>query len=360
MADHLSAVFADYPLLYGTQVSIDRTQGDAYRLTNDPICLRQPIGYTIIEATATTRCADGSEMTDRWHHVWDANAPLPDEPALMASLKEFAEKMTAKREADVANEYYCGPIMYEDEAVASTFASSVVSPILIASRTIEGGSGKNSMMLGKRIVDPRLCITQLGSSHSYKGTPLVGSYETDADGRHPVKTELVADGILRHILCGRHPALGCEASTGNERFLDRIGQGLFTHAAAGSISVYASKSQRQSSMHKALAREARKAGLDYAYIVKATDGGKPALYRYDCQTGKETPVRAKEVPLAVKTELMHLTAISGEETVTHLMMNNNRLSIICPKSIIVESIEFNFEPPTPSSAFAVSLPAKAD
>lgn len=360
LADHLSAVFADYPHLYGTQVSIERTQGDAYRLTNDPICLRQPIGYTIVEATASTRCADGSELTDRWHHVWDANAPLPDEAALMASLKKFAEKMTAKREADVANEYYCGPVLYEDEAVASTFASSVANPILIASRTIEEGSGKNSMMLGKRIIDPRLCIAQLGSTHSYNGTPLIGCYKTDADGRHPEKLELVANGILRHILCGRHPAMGCETSTGNERFLDRIGQGLFTHAAAGAIRVYASKTQRQSGMRKALARESRKAGLDYAYIVRATDGGMPALYRYDCQTGKETPVRAKEVPLAVKTELMHLTAISGEETVTHLMMNDNRLSMVCPKSIIVESIEFNFEPPVPSSPFAVSLPAKAD
>lgn len=116
---------------------------------------------------------------------------------------------------------------------------------------------------------------------------------------------------------------------------------MFTHAAPGIIRVYANKPQKQNVMRKVLAKEAKKSGLDYAYIVKAIDGGQPALYRYDCNTSRETLLRAKEVPLAVKTEMMHLTDVSAEETVSNILLDNNKVSLICPKSMIVDNIEFN-------------------
>lgn len=356
MADSLSGVFSAYPELYGTYVTINSETGDAYRLTNEDTDLRLPIGCVAIEAHASVKCADGSEKEDTWRKIYDLHVSQSEMPALKASIRQFAERLNSYRNADSVEEYYSGPVLFEDEAVAMSFANNVISPILLARRSIEEGSGVNSMMVGKRILDSRINISQLGTVKRYNGIDLIGEYDLDADGRKPASVQLVSNGILQQILCGRHPAASASVPTGNERFLDEVSKGLFTHAAPGIIRVYANKPQKQNVMRKVLAKEAKKSGLDYAYIVKAIDGGQPALYRYDCNTSRETLLRAKEVPLAVKTEMMHLTGVSAEETVSNILLDNNKVSLICPKSMIVDNIEFNFETPVSLQPFAVANP----
>lgn len=355
LADTLSAVFCQYPELYDTRVTINNVAGDAYRLTSEGVRLRVPIGSVVIEASATVKCHDGAVVTDNWNHVLSVNSPVPATSTLIAELHEFAKSLTAERNAPAVSEYYSGPVMFEDDAVSQTFCESVITPILMASRTVQDGSGKNSQMYGKRIIDTKISISQLGAADThYAGQPLIGSYAIDADGRAPEQLTVVGNGILRHILCGRHPAVGCKAPTANERFLDNIDKGLHAHAAFGAMRIYASKTRQQQKMRAALAAEARKAGLDYAYIVRAVQGGNLKLYRFDLASGAETLVRAKEVPLAVKTELMHITDISREEKVHNTIVNNNKVSVVAPRSIIVENIEFNFEPQQTEPPFPIA------
>ena len=345
LADQLSHVFTNYPSLYDTQVTIECVAGDAYRITSEGLCLRLPIGFTVIEASAKTKCTDGSEITDRWQSILDVNTPLPNYTELCDKIRKFAEKLQAGADSETVNEYYSGPVLYEGEAVVSTFANHIVKPILIATRSLEEGSGKNSLMLGKRILDNTLQIQQITDVTQHAGTVLIGSYERDADGRIPLSIDLVKDGILRNLLCGRHAAMGCTQSTGNERFMDRVDQGLYTHAAIGTLKISSTKGNKQTALRKLLAKEAKKAGLDYAFIIRSEDGGALALYRYDCNTGHEFRLRAKEVPLAIKTELMHICGVSNEEIVTNMLLDGNKVSIICPRAMVVENLEFHFEAP---------------
>lgn len=355
--DHLSAVFCDYPQLYDTEVHINYLAGDAYRITSEGIRLRLPMGNAIIEATAKTKCTDGSVVHEGWNHQFCLDGTLPDKTSLCAELRSFAEQLVAKREAKALSEYYCGPVMYEDEAATTAFASNVISPVLIAKRSIQEGSGLNSQMHEKRILDTKISITQLAGTDQYKGHPLFGSYSVDADGRTPQSLYVVENGILRNIICGRHPAVGCTTPTGNERFLDNVDQGLFTHASAGVLHITSSKTTPQSKMLSALASEAKKSGLDYAYIVRARNSALQ-LYRYDVKTGTETVLRTKEIPVATKSELLHITHISRDEQVSNFMLSNNNVSLIAPKSFIVENIEFNFMTPDAEPSFPIANPSE--
>ena len=159
IADRLSAVFTDFPILYDTQVTIENVAGDVYRLTNEPVDMRLPIGYTRIEAHAKAKCNDGSVIDDYWYTLLDVAATAPNEELLIAEIKAFASQLAEKRQAEAINEYYSGPILYEDEAVATSFVNNVVKPILVAKRTLQDGSGTNSMRSGKRILDAEIQIS---------------------------------------------------------------------------------------------------------------------------------------------------------------------------------------------------------
>lgn len=358
LANKLSAVFCDYPMLYDTQIAISSISGDAYRHTSDGLNLRLPVGNIILDGIARVKCADGSVITDNWKRVLNINAQLPDSNVLVAEIKEFAEQLIAQRDAEVVSEYYCGPMMFEGGAVISTFSRSVITPLLMASRGVQEGSGRNSQMRGKHIIDTKLNIVQLADTKTYKGTSLIGSYDIDVDGRSPKALSLVENGILRTILCGSHPSVGCDEPTGNERFFDNVDRGLYTHSSPGNLRIYSNKTRQQSSMVKALIKEAREDGLDYAYIVRANNGSNLKLFRIDVKSGEETLVRVKSVPVANRSELMHLTDISRDEQVVNSSLSNNRISIVAPQSIIVESVEYNFEEPQPELPFIINIPNK--
>ena len=356
LADKLSAVFCDFPKLYNSNVVISTLAGDAYRLTSEGVRVRQPIGYTMLLATASVKAADGSVIQDKWEYDIDINAPLPDTDKMINDLRKFATRLTEEANAEVLTEYYTGPIMYEDEASSSSFANSILSPILMASRNLQYGSGKNSMMFGKRIIDTKINIEQCNNLKEYNGIKLIGNYDADADGRTPEQVTMVQNGMLRRILTGRIPAISCEEPSGNERFTDELNRGLTTGSAFGNVRIYGSKTRPAAKMRDRLANEAKKAGLDYAFIVKSNNSGNLTLYRFDVKTGKETLVRSKTIPLAKKSDMMHITDISREEIIDNTIMNEVRTSIIAPQSFIVESMEFNFEAPQSEPPFAIEQP----
>lgn len=356
LADKLSAVFCDFPKLYNSNVVISTLAGDAYRLTSEGIRVRQPIGYTMLLATASVKAADGSVIQDKWEYDIDINAPLPDADKTISDLRKFATRLTEEANAEVLTEYYTGPIMYEDEASSSSFANSILSPILMASRNLQYGSGKNSMMFGKRIIDTKINIEQCNNLKEYNGIKLIGNYDADADGRTPEQVTMVQNGMLHRILTGRIPAISCEEPSGNERFTDELNRGLTTGSAFGNVRIYGSKTRPAAKMRDRLANEAKKAGLDYAFIVKSNNSGNLTLYRFDVKTGKETLVRSKTIPLAKKSDMMHITDISREEIIDNTIMNEVRTSIIAPQSFIVESMEFNFEAPQSEPPFAIEQP----
>ena len=175
----------------------------------------------------------GSVIQDKWEYDIDINAPLPDTDKMINDLRKFATRLTEEANAEVLTEYYTGPIMYEDEASSSSFANSILSPILMASRNLQYGSGKNSMMFGKRIIDTKINIEQCNNLKEYNGIKLIGNYDVDADGRTPEQVTMVQNGMLRRILTGRIPAISCEEPSGNERFTDELNRGLTTGSAFG-------------------------------------------------------------------------------------------------------------------------------
>ena len=79
--------------------------------------------------------------------------------------------------------------MIEDESVVEAISHQVVQTSCIASRDMQKGSAVSSMMLGKRIIDTKMSISQWADTPEYKGQKLLANYKVDVDGVAPKNSQ---------------------------------------------------------------------------------------------------------------------------------------------------------------------------
>ena len=345
LAREVSAVANDFPRLTFSIVQIDFRLNDKYHVTSEGLRMRVPKIEGTIRVNVSAKTVDGSTAQDTYVLCFDDIDKIPSVESVKENVRDMMKTLMEICDAEAVKEYYSGPLLLEDEAVSEAFYRSVGLAVCRAQRNIYSGSGRNSMMLDKRIIDTKLNITQLTDIESYNGVELVGNYSIDANGVVPARSlPLVEKGIMRNMLCGRIPAVGAVKSTGAEVY--RFGK-TFTDLDFGVIRVSSEKTIPQSKMRAVFVSEAKKAGLKYAYIVKAPRNRWRYLVRLDIETGEEKIVRVKFIPQPSRVDLMHVSAVSREEFVTNKWDNADTfVSCIVPKSIIVENMEVYFEKPS--------------
>ena len=357
-ASELSAIFADYPRIYNSDVNFTVEAKDIYRLTSEGQKLRFALPEVKLNINGNIKTCDGSSLFDQFEVFAKHTSELPSLEELKRRTRDFCALLVKKADAPVVKEFYVGPIMIEGESVVEAISHQVVQTSCIASRDFQKGSSTSSMMLGKRIVDTKMSISQWADTPEYKGQKLLANYKVDVDGVAPKKSlPIIENGILKALLTGRHPAIGAMESTGNERF--QFGS-TTSKCAPGIIHVSIDKCIPQASMKSTFLKEAKKAGLDHAYIVKAPKDCWKYLVRVDVNTGEEEIVRVSEIPNPSRSALMHITAASKDEFVSnHSHYDYNTvISYIVPCSIIVESIEYSFQKPTREEGFQLQNPAE--
>jgi len=357
-ASELSAIFADYPRIYNSDVNFTVEAKNIYRLTSEGQKLRFALPEVKLNINGNIKTCDGSSLFDQFEVFAKHTSELPSLEELKRRTRDFCALLVKKADAPVVKEFYVGPIMIEGESVVEAISHQVVQTSCIASRDLQKGSAVSSMMLGKRIVDTKLSISQWADTPEYKGQKLLANYKVDVDGVAPKKSlPIIENGILKTLLTGRHPAIGAMESTGNERF--QFGS-TTSKCAPGIIHVSIDKCIPQASMKSTFLKEAKKAGLDHAYIVKAPKDCWKYLVRVDVNTGEEEIVRVSEIPNPSRSALMHITAASKDEFVSnHSHYDYNTvISYIVPSSIIVESIEYSFQKPTREEGFQLQNPAE--
>lgn len=344
MVREISCVMNDYPRLDNSNVYVSYGLTDHYRVTSEGICMRTPEEEGIFRVTVSARTVDGSIVDDVYNLCLGDLDNVPSVESIKSYVRDMIEKLLEQCDAEAVKEYYSGPVLLEDEAVSEAFYRSVVMAFGCARRDMFSGSSSNSMMLGKRIVDTKLNLTQLTGVKSYNGVELLGNYTVDANGVEPARSmPIVEKGILRNLLCGRFPALGAVNATGAERYEIHSTRDIVD---VGVLHVTSEKAIPQSKIKSVFVAEAKKAGLKYAYIVKAPKGRWRYLVRLNVETGEETIVRVNGIPQPNRKDLMHVTAVSKEEFVTNKLDNGNVIvSCINPKSVIVENMEINFDKP---------------
>lgn len=355
LAQKLSAIFLKYPALYNTYVNIHCKNSDIYRLNTEGIKQKACNGYAEISAHANVRTSSGSTLNDRYYRMVTSDKEL-DEDALIADIEKFAERLMEVKQATPLNDFYIGPMLFEDDAVAKAVANYIY-PIIVSYRSVQENSSMGSLVWGKRIIDKKLSLTQRGDLANYKGMGLLGYYRNDADGLKPqANLPIIKNGILEHLICGRTPSINCMETTANDRFYTDPTNVIGTDAVPGVVVLTGTKSMSMNKIKQAFLKEAKAQGLSTAYIVRQPAGFSSCLYKVDVKTGAEQMVLVKEIPWLDKSDFMHILGTSSDENVLNTVRKAVGTTVIAPRAMIVESIENYLKKPKTDKPFPIENP----
>lgn len=186
-------------------------------------------------------------------------------------ILEFAENLIRLSQAPPMEEYYAGPILFENSACVSIFMDNLLrSGQLLAWRKPEGQSDRLTLdgRIERKILDSRLSVKNYSTLRSYNEIPLLGYYEVDAEGIRPAEELLlIENGIFKRQLNGRIPTLKAPLSTGSSRFSLSANQVYFA-TAPGTIHIIGEGGLKMEKMKKALIKAAVEENLKYTYIVR--------------------------------------------------------------------------------------------
>jgi hypothetical protein len=248
----------------------------------------------------------------------------------MSRAGEFAEQFAAAAVAAEVDESYVGPVLFEGRAAAQLVRRLLVDrlvgtpPVEFVTNPDEPAEKSRALRLGRRILPEAFTIFDDPTIKTIDGLRLLGSYPFDHEGIPAERVDLVEDGLVNSLLMSRVPRKDLPRSNGHGR-----SAGLRISAMPGNFVLRASGgSSTSKALERRLVRQARREGLDHAYVVTLFDDptvtagaereyisfeqGQPELqplivYRVDSD-GSRTPVRGLRVVLPLIRDLKHLVA----------------------------------------------------
>ncbi len=101
----VSAVFREYPFVYGCRVSVSATMAHQYFVSTDPTRHRFSFPHCNISITARTQCSDGMNVSTTYSKMTRLPSDLPDEEALLQAAHDVAKRLGELKDAPTASDY---------------------------------------------------------------------------------------------------------------------------------------------------------------------------------------------------------------------------------------------------------------
>ncbi len=361
LSSKLSKEFVKYPQIVNSRIEIDGIETIYYFLSTEGTKIKEPVSYVSLTIKGVVRNVKGQIIDDREVIYAQTFDKLPSQEELTKKVNLFAERLVALKSAVTMDEYYLGPVLFEELAVSDILSDNLVSlsgiisfrkPIQVMATVarLERTSHKNVKPLeeriNKKVIDSRLSVTNRTDLTDFKGFPLLGSYKFDAQGVVPTKeVKLIENGILKTLLSSRIPTKKVKESTGSMRFGVKP-RSISVNVAPGILVVSSVNGSSSQELKNELIKAAIEEGLDYAYIVrKIASETDQFIYKVSVKDGSETLVTGSEITPVPLTKLKRVLGVSKEqEAMNYLYGGVIPTSIIYPKSILIEDIEINKKP----------------
>lgn len=340
IAKQLSAVFKNYKYLFNTNVKINGNEITSFRSTSEDVNLKLPHNSVVIKVSATFEDDNRVKTADDLTLQYENPDEIPSIDALVERVRKFADDCMEMRNAPVMEEYYKGPVMYEDEAAKQVITATYLAPDQFYGQQNYTENPKSlGQKLGKKIIDERISIVNSTDKTEYNGEKLYGHYQVDADGFKPeAELSIVEKGVFKTMLNRTTPAMYAEKSTANSR-LDNSPAQSIPLLGVGTLHVKADGTTKDDNMLKTLLKAAKKQKLDYAYVVTTPSGYTSLrLYQVDVKTGERKLVKHNRITLPTESQMKKFAAISDRPFVSNNVQPYT-YSTITPASIIVGDAE---------------------
>ncbi len=233
----LAAAFLKFPLLHGSGVEYDVSDGTRRFVTSEGCELRLREQESEIRLQASAQAKDGMTMRDAVVFNCLGLDGLPSQAVLMRVVQDLGSTVTAMAAAPRADDY-SGPVLFDGPAASQILAELLGHNLAMSRKPVSdqgggGGGGSASELegrIGSRIL-PESVLAGCRRPHPdqlERDSRLFGTMLVDEDGVESKPLTIIDKGVLKNVLLTRQPVRGFPTTNARARL-----QGSYGDSVAG-------------------------------------------------------------------------------------------------------------------------------
>jgi len=361
----LSKVFANYPEIHFSQVSLFHIILTEYKVNSEGTGLSLPFTMYFLHVAAVMPDEDLHPIWQQMVYYSKNFNEFPPKDQIIKDINGFAENLKDEANAIKFSEKYIGPLMLEGKSVVEDGFMNLFGPgneSLLASRSPIVNDGQDGVVVpniqtwenrfDKRVIDRKISIMDISTLKEYKDQSLLGHFIIDNQGVKPKDTILLIDnGILKSQLVNRTPTTKQDKSTGHMR-IGMTERGAINMLSPGVIKIKAEEGLPKEEIKDKLIEMGREEGLDfvlYAKPISTSANINPVnFYQIDVNTGEEILLRGIRFRLEVN-DLRDIEYISSDEIVYNTLFYRGRsgytrgvpVSFISPDAMVIKETQIS-------------------
>ncbi len=331
VARDISGVFKAHTQISNSSVEFSFLNTIVYITTSEGLKLKIPLSIASMLVFASIQAEDGDILNDYLKYYALTPEQLPTADKVKQDIKQMVDNISALSKAPLMKDTYSGTVIFEGEAAAELVVQKLFrinsliafrEPVYAVGQSY-GGMNKMDDKINQRIFSENITIKETPKLKVFNNTPLIGTFEIDAEGVVPKDELILVDrGILKTLLNDRIPTKKILESNGHSRFtLNGIIAGA--QKAPGVINVYYNKGESARLLRKAVLKKAAKDGLEYIYVIRKFADSRPiAVYQVSIKTGEEQLIRSaiisdfpmnkfKEIKMGTREQIVYNTFLSS-------------------------------------------------
>jgi predicted Zn-dependent protease len=270
----LSAIFAEFPQVIGSNVEIQAVKNTRYLVNSEGTEVHVGGDTLFVLANAVgqapdgmhVRCASGFYARDFHHFTNDAE--------LGRAVRQVAENVVALGKAPVG-ETYNGPVLFEGAAAAQLMGELLGANLALTRKPVNEPGRPNlvatSELEGRqnaRVLPEWMDVVDDPTLKEWHGQPLFGRNRVDLEGVVPKPLTLVEKGILKNFLLTRQPVGTFRESNGRAQLPGAFGA---TRAAISNLIVTAAQTVPAKDLKKQLIDICQARNQAYGILVRKLD-----------------------------------------------------------------------------------------
>jgi TldD protein len=283
-----SAVFRDFPQLYGTRVNYSLIYVTTYLMNSEGTTIRSSRRLAAVEAALDTQADDGMPLHNFFAVYVPRPGDLPDAAAIAKGLAQSGSELMQLRASPLVPDF-TGPVLFDAQAAGSTLAQ-VLAPSLAGARPplsmmpafdqiMErmGGRSEWSGRVGTRVLPSGVTLVDDPTVKDFQGQLLLGDYDVDDEGVKAERVSIVENGILRNSLMSRRPGPDFQTSNGHGRSANL----LPTQPLSSNLFFQSSDAVKSADLRKKFLDACRADGHVWCIEVKRMDNPELSSIRQD-------------------------------------------------------------------------------
>jgi hypothetical protein len=243
-----------------------------------------------LELFVQGKAEDGMDINRYANFDWTDASPPPDDPTVMAMVRQLIAETEALRKAPLV-EPYVGPALLTGRA-AAVFFHEVFGHRAEGHRQKDITEGQTfARMVGEAIMPEFISVISDPTMQKAGSTELLGYYPFDDEGVKAQRVTLVEKGVLRNFLMSRSPLVGFPHSNGH----GRRQVGLNPVARQSNLIIVNDRPDKRlnaAALRKALIDEVKRQNKPFGLLIDDIAGG----FTF---TGRGLPQAFQVIPLVV-------------------------------------------------------------